>query len=212
MRCATPRRPRERCVSWCTTNQGRRCSRWRMTAPACRQMLLNGCSTGSTAPILDGAASMVAPAWGWPSSGTSWRVMAGVSGARTGGGGGPASAGSCRPDRRGLAQCSIRPEMHRQLSGARRCSPGRHVDMPTDVTDVVVIGAGAAGLAAARAVFDAGRSVRILEARDRIGGRIFSRRDRHLAVAVELGAEFVQGVVPRTLDLARTANAVVTEM
>jgi phytoene dehydrogenase-like protein len=70
-------------------------------------------------------------------------------------------------------------------------------------TDVLVIGAGAAGLAAARAVFDAGRSVRVLEARDRIGGRIDSRRDPNLPVAVELGAEFVQGVLPRSLELAR---------
>jgi monoamine oxidase len=81
----------------------------------------------------------------------------------------------------------------------------------TDVTDVLVIGAGAAGLAAARAVFDAGRSVRILEARDRIGGRIDSRRDPNLPVAVELGAEFIQGVLPRSLELARAANAAVVE-
>jgi monoamine oxidase len=82
----------------------------------------------------------------------------------------------------------------------------------TDVTDVLVIGAGAAGLAAARAVVDAGRSVRILEARDRIGGRIYSRRDPDLPVAVELGAEFIQGVLPRSLDLARAARAVVVEV
>ena len=37
--------------------------------------------------------------------------------------------------------------------------------------DVVVIGAGAAGLAAARTLLDAGRTVTVLEARDRIGGR-----------------------------------------
>jgi len=82
----------------------------------------------------------------------------------------------------------------------------------TDPTDVLVIGAGAAGLAAARVVVDAGRSVRVLEARDRIGGRIYSRRDPKLPVAVELGAEFVQGVLPRTLNLARSAGAVVVEV
>jgi len=82
----------------------------------------------------------------------------------------------------------------------------------TDPTDVLVIGAGAAGLAAARVVVDAGRSVRVLEACDRIGGRIYSLRDPNLPVAVELGAEFVQGVLPRTLNLARSAGAVVAEV
>src|SRR5712691_8422908 len=81
-----------------------------------------------------------------------------------------------------------------------------------DPTDVLVIGAGAAGLAAAKALVDAGRSVRVLEARDRIGGRVFSWRDPKLPVAVELGAEFVQGVVPRTLSLAQKAGAVVVEV
>jgi monoamine oxidase len=84
--------------------------------------------------------------------------------------------------------------------------------VPIDVADVLVIGAGAAGLAAAAVLVDAGRSVRVLEARDRIGGRIFSQREPHLPVAIELGAEFVQGVLPRTLDLARAAGAVVMEV
>ena len=60
-------------------------------------------------------------------------------------------------------------------------------------TDVVVIGAGAAGVAAARALHDAGVGVVVLEARERIGGRVFTLRDSASAVPVELGAEFIHG-------------------
>jgi monoamine oxidase len=59
--------------------------------------------------------------------------------------------------------------------------------------DVAVIGAGAAGLAAAAELSERGCQVCVLEARDRIGGRIFTRHEPHLAVRLELGAEFVHG-------------------
>src|SRR5579884_3794609 len=65
--------------------------------------------------------------------------------------------------------------------------------MPDQNSDVIVIGAGAAGLSAARALAGSGLSVTILEARDRIGGRIYTVRDAALALPVELGAEFVHG-------------------
>jgi monoamine oxidase len=55
-----------------------------------------------------------------------------------------------------------------------------------------VIGAGAAGLAAARELVAAGIDVTILEARDRIGGRILTVHDREIG-AIELGAEFLHG-------------------
>jgi monoamine oxidase len=55
---------------------------------------------------------------------------------------------------------------------------------------VVVVGAGFAGLAAAEALTDGGMKVTVFEARDRVGGRVHSRRLDNGAV-VELGAEFV---------------------
>ena len=69
--------------------------------------------------------------------------------------------------------------------------------------DVIVIGAGAAGLAAAVDLERAGLTVLCLEARGRIGGRIFTLRDPLSPVPIELGAEFVHGSPPETLELAR---------
>ena len=76
------------------------------------------------------------------------------------------------------------------------------------MTDVVVIGAGAAGLAAARVLSQHGASVAVLEARDRIGGRLFTREDPGLPVPVDLGGEFIHGAVPETFALLRAAGTV----
>jgi len=62
--------------------------------------------------------------------------------------------------------------------------------------DVVVIGAGAAGLAAAAELGCAGLSVGILEARERIGGRILTLCDPATTVPIEMGAEFIHGFPP----------------
>jgi monoamine oxidase len=60
--------------------------------------------------------------------------------------------------------------------------------------DVVVIGAGMAGLTAARALGEAGLRVLVVEARNRIGGRILTQ---HVdGEAIELGAEFIHGRPP----------------
>ena len=56
----------------------------------------------------------------------------------------------------------------------------------------LVIGAGTAGLAAARDVKDAGHAVTVLEARERIGGRVFTNRTFSHA-PVEFGAEYIHG-------------------
>lgn len=69
--------------------------------------------------------------------------------------------------------------------------------------DVVVVGAGAAGLAAATALDAAGKRVIVLEARRRVGGRIFTRRARGVPLPIELGAEFVHGDAPVTRRLLR---------
>ena len=78
---------------------------------------------------------------------------------------------------------------------------------PAITADVVIIGGGAAGLAAARALHDAHLRVVVLEARPRIGGRVFTRRVPGLALPVELGAEFVHGRVRETLAIADEARA-----
>jgi monoamine oxidase len=67
--------------------------------------------------------------------------------------------------------------------------------------DVLVIGAGAAGLAAAQALARGGRSVLVLEARSRIGGRVWTRSMPGLGVPIELGAEFIHGAAKATFAL-----------
>jgi monoamine oxidase len=74
---------------------------------------------------------------------------------------------------------------------------------------VLVIGAGLAGLAAARELANAGLHVIILEARDRLGGRVDTLRDSRLPIAVELGAEFVQGKPTELWDIIRQQNLIV---
>jgi monoamine oxidase len=76
--------------------------------------------------------------------------------------------------------------------------------------DVAIVGAGAAGLAAAAELSRHGRSVCVLEARDRIGGRIFTRDEPDLPVPLELGAEFVHGKAPATVQwLAKRTTTLV---
>ena len=69
---------------------------------------------------------------------------------------------------------------------------------------VLVIGAGMAGLTAARRLAEAGRQVLVLEARDRVGGRI--RTLREADQILELGAEFIHGHPPELWDLIREAG------
>jgi len=78
--------------------------------------------------------------------------------------------------------------------------------------DVLVLGAGVSGLAAAARLSKAGFSVHVLEARDRIGGRVNTVRKPGWPVPIDLGAEFIQGRIPALLDLARSAQLPVVEL
>lgn len=71
---------------------------------------------------------------------------------------------------------------------------------------IVIVGAGAAGLMAARELARAGKRVTILEARDRCGGRIHPLPASEFGYPADGGAEFVHGEAPVTRGLAREAG------
>jgi monoamine oxidase len=78
--------------------------------------------------------------------------------------------------------------------------------MPTTKCDVAILGAGVAGLAAMRLLEQRGIHTHVLEARDRIGGRIHTMRDPRVGHPIELGAEFVHGSAPEVQSLAQDAR------
>lgn len=78
--------------------------------------------------------------------------------------------------------------------------------------DAVVIGGGAAGLAAARELSQRGLRLVLLEARGRLGGRVHTVREPDWPVPVELGAEFVHGEAPATSRVLHASGLVVDEL
>jgi monoamine oxidase len=76
--------------------------------------------------------------------------------------------------------------------------------MPATHHDVIVLGAGIAGLTAARQLAAAGLRVQVVEARHRVGGRILTRRIG--GEVVELGAEFIHGKPPILWNLIEEAR------
>jgi monoamine oxidase len=76
----------------------------------------------------------------------------------------------------------------------------------SDTKSILIVGAGMAGLAAARSLADAGWPVRVIEARDRIGGRVYTNRD--WGVPLEMGASWIHGTTnDPMMELARKAQA-----
>jgi monoamine oxidase len=85
------------------------------------------------------------------------------------------------------------------MSTRRRKAQGNAADL-----DTVVVGAGMAGLTAARTLAEAGVRVAVIEARSRIGGRILTYRSR--GHTFELGAEFIHGRPPELWALILEAG------
>src|SRR4051812_14787788 len=106
---------------------------------------------------------------------------------------------SCAPGPSPRKLCA-RPLARVPVPGGRRLCHG------WGPMDVIVIGAGVSGLAAARELRLRGLSVLVLEARDRIGGRVHTIRPQGWPLPVEAGAEFVHGRPPSLLPLAKEAR------
>lgn len=98
------------------------------------------------------------------------------------------------------------PDQASPLSASSTSAPAS-ADGPT--ADVLVIGAGIAGLRAAEVLVANGRRVIVLEARDRLGGRIYT--DRSWGVPVELGASWIHGVENNPIAALAAAKGIPTQ-
>ncbi len=78
--------------------------------------------------------------------------------------------------------------------------------------DVAVVGGGVAGLCVARRLRDAGKRVLVLEARERLGGRVWTIDDPEWPLPIELGAEFVHGRHAKNDALLANAGLVTVAM
>jgi len=84
--------------------------------------------------------------------------------------------------------------------------------MEDETADVLVLGAGAAGLAAAQQLSQEGLRVIVIEARNRVGGRIFTQHVSGHPLPIELGAEFIHGRPPESFALVEQAGLLVYEI
>ena len=108
----------------------------------------------------------------------------------------------------GLATLAVACSADDSADESGEAGPSRDGGQPDTV---VVIGSGLAGLAAARKLADAGRTVIVLEAKDGVGGR--TRTDRSLGIAFDLGASWIHGTKNNPITgLAAKAGATTVEL
>ncbi|HEY9311720.1 flavin monoamine oxidase family protein [Williamsia sp.] len=89
------------------------------------------------------------------------------------------------------------------LMGAGAASAGPGGDPGSQTYDVAVVGGGLSGLAAAKTIAESGRSVLVLEARERAGGRVHNISTPKLGVTLDAGAEFIGPTQTHIASLAR---------
>ena len=77
--------------------------------------------------------------------------------------------------------------------------------------DVLIVGAGAAGLMAMRELTNGGYRVAVLEATGTAGGRIKTLRWQQFGHEIDCGAEFIHGDAPFTMELLRQAKISTTK-
>lgn len=80
------------------------------------------------------------------------------------------------------------------------------------IFDVAILGGGVAGLSAAGELTRRGRAVLLLEARDRLGGRILTRDGPPGQPRIELGAEFIHGCSDHIWRVIRSARLATHEI
>lgn len=72
--------------------------------------------------------------------------------------------------------------------------------------DVLIVGAGACGLMCGYILAKAGKRIMVIEARNRLGGRINTMNDNGFSGCFEAGAEFIHGYAPVTIQLLKKAG------
>ena len=90
--------------------------------------------------------------------------------------------------------------------------PMNPLSSPSQTLDVIIVGAGVAGLTAAAEIGRSGHSVLVVEARSRIGGRVFTGRDSRTGAAIEFGAEFIHGLPPEIWEPLQGRNIKIAEV
>lgn len=96
--------------------------------------------------------------------------------------------------------------MKRSIKISLNKKPFASLNISMDHIDILIIGAGATGLMAGRTLAKAGKKVTVLEARERCGGRIHTLNNELFFKNAELGAEFIHGDLPVTLNLLKEAG------